>query len=115
MAGSELLRRMIDGMEDAPAIEFRDVSFGEEGSCVLLGVSFTVPRGKTAAVVEQYVQKGSAALMGGRTTLVIAHRLSTIEHADVIYVMEGGKVCEQGRHDELLERGRIYKRLVEMS
>lgn len=64
---------------------------------------------------EQLIQKGIAALMGGRTTLVVAHRLSTIEEADMIYVIESGKVCEMGRHCELIERGGIYKRLVELS
>lgn len=64
---------------------------------------------------EQLVQKGLEALMGGRTTLVVAHRLSTIEKADMIYVIGGGRVCEQGRHAELLEQGGIYKRLVELS
>ncbi|MDE5932806.1 MAG: ABC transporter ATP-binding protein/permease, partial [Lachnospiraceae bacterium] len=64
---------------------------------------------------EQLVQKGLEALMGGRTTLVVAHRLSTIEKADMIYVISGGKVCEQGRHTELLEQGGVYKRLVELS
>lgn len=64
---------------------------------------------------EQLVQKGLEALMGGRTTLVVAHRLSTIEKADMIYVIGGGRVCEQGRHAELLEQGGIYKRMVELS
>lgn len=64
---------------------------------------------------EQLVQKGIEALMGGRTTLVVAHRLSTIEKADIIYVISGGKVCEQGRHTELMEQGGVYKRLVELS
>ena len=53
--------------------------------------------------------------MGGRTTLVVAHRLSTIEKADVIYVIERGKVCEKGRHAELMEQGGVYRRLVELS
>ena len=64
---------------------------------------------------EQLVQKGIEALMGGRTTLVVAHRLSTIENADMIYVMEHGKICEKGRHSELMEQGGVYKRLVELS
>lgn len=63
---------------------------------------------------EQLVQKGIDALMGGRTTLVVAHRLSTIKNADIIYVIEGGKVCEKGRHDELMEQKGVYKRLVEL-
>lgn len=64
---------------------------------------------------EQLVQKGIEALMGGRTTLVVAHRLSTIEKADMIYVISGGKVCEQGRHTELMEQNGVYQRLVELS
>lgn len=64
---------------------------------------------------EQLVQKGIEALMGGRTTLVVAHRLSTVEKADTIYVMEAGKVCEQGGHRELMEQNGIYRRLVELS
>lgn len=64
---------------------------------------------------EKLVQKGIEALMGGRTTLVIAHRLSTIENADQIYVINGGKVCEQGRHAELMAQNGAYKRLVELS
>ncbi|MDE5804441.1 MAG: ABC transporter ATP-binding protein/permease [Lachnospiraceae bacterium] len=64
---------------------------------------------------EQFVQRGIEALMGGRTTLVVAHRLSTIEKADMIYVIGSGRVCEKGRHTELMEQGGIYKRLVELS
>ena len=64
---------------------------------------------------EQFVQRGIEALMGGRTTLVVAHRLSTIEKADMIYVIGDGRVCEKGRHTELMEQGGIYKRLVELS
>ena len=64
---------------------------------------------------EQLVQKGIEALMGGRTTLIVAHRLSTIEKADTIYVMAGGRVCEKGRHTELMEQKGIYRRLVNLS
>lgn len=64
---------------------------------------------------EQLVQRGIEALMGGRTTLVVAHRLSTIEKADIIYVIEGGKVREQGEHTELMGQHGIYRKLVELS
>lgn len=50
-------------------------------------------------------------LMIGRTTFIVAHRLSTVRHADVILLMNGGQVAERGTHDELLERGGVYKQL----
>jgi ABC-type multidrug transport system fused ATPase/permease subunit len=63
---------------------------------------------------EQQVQDALGVLMQGRTTIAIAHRLSTIENADTIYVIDGGKVVEQGRHEELLGRGGLYSRLHEL-
>lgn len=50
--------------------------------------------------------------MKGRTTIVIAHRLSTIKHADVIAVVNGGKIAEMGTHDELMKQEGIYFGLV---
>jgi len=62
---------------------------------------------------ERLVQAALEPLMQGRTTLAIAHRLSTILKADVIFVLDRGRVVEQGTHDELLERGGLYARLYE--
>jgi subfamily B ATP-binding cassette protein MsbA len=60
---------------------------------------------------ERFVQAALDELMKGRTTLCIAHRLSTIQHADLIIVMDNGRIVETGRHDELLARGQFYAKL----
>ena len=50
-------------------------------------------------------------LTDGRTTIVIAHRLSTVRDADCIVVLEGGRIVAKGRHEELLERSELYRRM----
>jgi ABC-type multidrug transport system fused ATPase/permease subunit len=58
---------------------------------------------------ERLVQSAINNLMENRTALVVAHRLSTIRHADLILVLEGGKIVERGTHEELLDLNRRYK------
>ena len=63
---------------------------------------------------EHLVQDALDKLMHGRTTLVIAHRLSTIKNADLICVMQDGRIIERGSHDQLIAQQGAYKHLVDM-
>ncbi len=63
---------------------------------------------------EKLVQDSLERLLSGRTSIVVAHRLSTIYNADKILVIDRGRVVEQGRHAELIAKGGIYAKLVEM-
>lgn len=60
---------------------------------------------------ESYIQAAIARLVKDKTVLVIAHRMRTIAGANKIVVLEGGKVAEQGKHDELIAKGGLYNRL----
>ena len=63
---------------------------------------------------EKLVQKALENLMKSRTSIVIAHRLSTIQNADKICVIEKGRIVEQGKHEELIENNKVYKKLYDL-
>lgn len=63
---------------------------------------------------EKLVQDALNSLLKGRTSIVIAHRLSTVHNADKIIVIDHGRIAEQGTHEELMARGGIYSKLIEM-
>ncbi|MFH2056840.1 MAG: ABC transporter ATP-binding protein [bacterium] len=63
---------------------------------------------------ERLVQEAIDRLMSGRTVIVIAHRLSTILNADQILVVKSGRIVEQGKHEQLLQQGGLYRRLYDL-
>ena len=62
---------------------------------------------------EAKIQKAFEALMKGKTVLMIAHRLSTVQNMDRILVIRDGEIAEEGKHDELLEKGGVYAAMLE--
>ena len=63
---------------------------------------------------ERLVQEALIKMMKSRTSLVIAHRLSTIQNADMIVVLQNGKIAEKGTHEELIAKNGTYKKLIEL-
>jgi ATP-binding cassette subfamily B protein len=63
---------------------------------------------------ERLIQLGMQRVLAGRTSIVIAHRLSTIRHADRILVLSGGRLVEQGKHDELIAKNGLYAGLYRL-
>ena len=72
------------------------------------------PTSDLDAASEELVFDALSRLMVGKTSIVIAHRLATVQRADVIFVLDDGKIVQQGTHGELLERGGLYAELYEI-
>ena len=72
------------------------------------------PTSDLDAASEELVFDALGRLMEGRTSIVIAHRLATVQRADVIFVLEDGKIVQQGTHSELLSQGGLYAHLYEI-
>ncbi|GAK06272.1 LOW QUALITY PROTEIN: lipid A export ATP-binding/permease protein MsbA [Geomicrobium sp. JCM 19037] len=84
---------------------------------LLVNPSILILDDATSAVdmqTEFKIQAAFKELMKGRTTFIIAHRISSVQHADQILVLEEGTIKERGRHDELLEKNGLYRRIFDI-
>ncbi len=116
---SEAFSRLPKGLDTVVAERGNNLSSGEKqlialARAVLRDPAVLVLDEATSAVdpvTDAALQRATAELLRGRTALVVAHRLSTIERADLIVVLQGGRVIEQGTHAALLAAGGAYARL----
>lgn len=121
VGGEEFLRRHPKGLHTPITEKGATFSAGERQL-----ISFARALAKDPAILvldeatshvdsqtEQLIQKGIEKLKQGRTTLLIAHRLSTIKHAECIFVLDKGRIAEQGTHEELIAAAGIYRQMYE--
>jgi ATP-binding cassette subfamily B protein len=115
----ELVRSLPDGLDTLVGDRGYRLSGGEKQRLAIARLLLKAP----AVVVldeatahldsesEVAVQRALATALTGRTSLVIAHRLSTVRDADLILVIDDGRIVESGRHDELIAAGGLYAEL----
>ena len=119
--GAEFVRALPRGLDTAVGERGAQLSGGQrqrlaiarafvrEPSLLLLDE----PTSSLDAASEALVQAGLAELKAGRTTLVVAHRMATVRNADLIVVLENGRIVEQGTHEQLVAHGTVYRRLLD--
>jgi ATP-binding cassette subfamily B protein len=117
----EFIRSLPDGYDTIVGERGHRLSGGEKQRIAIARVILKDPRivildeatSNLDTLSEKLIQAALRPLFGGRTSFVIAHRLSTILAADVILVLEGGRLVDHGTHHELLARGGLYRTLYE--
>ena len=113
------VRTLTDGYDLVLNEEVSNISQGQKqlltiARAIVLNPSMLILDEATSSVdtrTEVLIQKAMDSLMKNRTSFIIAHRLSTIRNADWILVMDEGDIVEQGKHDDLLEKGGFYAEL----
>jgi ATP-binding cassette subfamily B multidrug efflux pump len=95
------------------------LSGGQKQRLALARVLATAPRvivlddtlSSVDAATEREILDGLRGFFGERTTVIVAHRITTVKEADLVVVLDGGRVVEMGSHDDLLATGRVYPQL----
>jgi ATP-binding cassette subfamily B protein len=117
----EFITELPDGYETVVGERGMTLSGGQRQRVAIARALLAEPRvlilddatSSVDARTEEAIKRGLREVMAGRTTFVVAHRLSTISLADEIVVMDGGRIVDRGRHEELLERSPLYAEIAE--
>lgn len=118
-SADSFIRRLPDGYDTMITEDGGNLSGGQKQLLTIARAMLSDPRvlildeatSNVDTMTEQRIQRAFLKMMEGRTSFIIAHRLSTIREADLILVMDNGRIVEQGTHKELLQKGGFYTRL----
>ena len=118
---ADFVRELPDGLDTKVSEQGASLSGGQNQRMTIARAFFKdaplivmdEPTSALDSVTESGLQRAFERLRNGKTAVVVAHRLSTIQNADRIYVMEKGRIVQQGVHQELIAREGAYRKLYE--